>query len=115
MSAGTATETILRALLVLLAFGAAACEPRPEPEPPGPRQFEATGIVIEAKGDFVLIDHQDIPGFMDAMTMTFPVTHRSVLSGIADGDRVRFGIVVHEDGTYQVDRIERTAGAKPND
>ena len=70
-----------------------------------PRTYEATGTIVSIEGEHVLIDHQDIPGFMDAMTMTFPVEDPALLEGLEEGDRVRFRIVVNG-ASYEIDRIE---------
>ena len=53
----------------------------------------------------MLIDHEDIAGFMDAMTMTFPVTDASLLEGLDKGTRVTFRVVV-DGASYEIDRIE---------
>ena len=56
--------------------------------------LEATGTIISVppgKRNFI-VKHNRISGFMDAMTMPFPVSDSTVLSGIATKDSVRFMI-----------------------
>ncbi len=52
----------------------------------------------------MLIERGNIPGFMDAMTMTFPVSDPSLLEGLEKGTRVTFRVVV-DGASYEVDRI----------
>jgi protein SCO1/2 len=54
--------------------------------------YEVNGVVraVEASAGQVKIAHEDIPGFMPAMTMNFDVVPPSLLEGIEPGARVRF-------------------------
>jgi Cu(I)/Ag(I) efflux system periplasmic protein CusF len=47
--------------------------------------------VDAAKGEITL-DHGDIPGVMMAMTMTFPVSDKKILEGVAPGAKVEFDV-----------------------
>lgn len=63
--------------------------------------YAAKGVVkaiAEAKTS-VKIDHEDIPGFMKAMAMAFPVSDPRLLEGIAVGDAVDFSFAYDEDDT----------------
>ena len=90
---------------LLLLVGATACAPDPSDAPAGPETYEAVGTVVSVEGEHVLIDHEDIPGFMDAMTMTFAVSDPSLLDGLEEGTRVSFRIVV-DGASYTIDHIE---------
>lgn len=59
---------------------------------PEPVDYEARGVTVEIDRDHgaVTIDHEAIPGFMDAMTMTFAVAPELDLDSIALGERVEF-------------------------
>lgn len=83
-----------------------ACAPDQSVVTQGPQTYEAVGTIVRIEGEYVLIDHDDIPGFMDAMTMTFPVTDPSLLEGLDQGTRVSFRVVV-DGARYEIDRIER--------
>ena len=64
----------------------------------GVRRFPVTGVVVSTveKG-VVRVAHEDIPGYMPAMTMAFAVgTGES--TALAVGDRVRFSLRVAPDG-----------------
>ena len=58
--------------------------------------YEVRGTVVrvEAARRSVVIDHEAIPGFMEAMTMPFEVRDSSILDGIGKGDRVEFRMLV---------------------
>jgi len=81
-----------RAIVLLCLFaGFAACTPR-APE----KEYTVIGQVLDVAPDGrkVTIKHQDITGFMPAMTMVFDVRDRAVLQAMAPGDLVRATLVV---------------------
>jgi Cu/Ag efflux protein CusF len=54
--------------------------------------WSADGIVrvIAPEINRIFIDHGDIPGLMEAMTMAFEPEDPQLLNGLSPGDRVRF-------------------------
>lgn len=62
--------------------------------------FEAMGVVrsVTPSRSYVMIAHDDIPGFMDAMTMSFAVADTTVLSGLGRDDRIAFTFTSSPDG-----------------
>jgi Cu/Ag efflux protein CusF len=60
------------------------------PSPAG--LWSAHGIVrvIAPEINRIFIDHGDIPGLMEAMTMAFEPEDPNILNGLAPGDQVRF-------------------------
>lgn len=82
-----------------------ACAPEPSDAPAEPETYEAAGTVISVEGEHVLIDHEDIPGLMDAMTMTFAVSDPALLDGLESGTKVSFRIVV-DGASYTIEHIE---------
>jgi protein SCO1/2 len=48
----------------------------------------------------IVIRHEDIPGFMPAMTMPFSVKDRRLLEGRAPGDRILATLVVTDDAAW---------------
>jgi protein SCO1/2 len=84
-----------------------ACASQPEP-----RRFELTGqvLAIQPSQHTVTVKHQDIPGFMPAMTMPFKVRDARMLGPLVPGDLVRATLVVLEDDAYLV-AIEKTGHA----
>ena len=68
----------------------------------GGRQYELRGQVLavdRTKGE-ITIKHEDIPGFMPAMTMPFRVKDARLLDGRAPGDLVTATLVVEETDAY---------------
>ncbi len=58
------------------------------------RLYEGVGVVlsIDTRARRFVIDHEEIPGFMAPMVMSYQVKPASLLQKIAPGDRVRFTI-----------------------
>ena len=54
--------------------------------------WSAQGVVrvVAPEINRVFIDHEDIPGLMEAMTMAFEPDDPNMLNGLAPGDQVRF-------------------------
>lgn len=77
----TVRDLMSAALLVLLACGA-----------PSRETYEVTGVVeaVDADQGQIKIAHEEIPGFMPAMTMNFDVVPKTLLAGIEPGLKVHF-------------------------
>jgi Cu/Ag efflux protein CusF len=56
----------------------------------------------------VVIAHEDIPGFMHAMTMSFEVRTPALLERVAPGERVRFTLEKTDQTLYLVDIEKET-------
>ena len=67
------------------------------------------GVVVSLDADArkISLDHEDIPGFMKAMTMTFNLAPGIALVGIDAGTEVDFR-VNEKGGVYTVTEIRRT-------
>jgi len=78
----------------------------------GPDLYEADGTVTELRPDLgqVVIDHEDIPGLMPAMTMNFDVADPALLAGLAPGDRIHFHLA-HEGASYRLVAAEKIGEA----
>jgi Uncharacterized protein SCO1/SenC/PrrC, involved in biogenesis of respiratory and photosynthetic systems len=77
--------------------------------------FQVTGLVVEVTPEEkeIRIKHDEIPGYMPAMTMIFDVKDTNELAGVEAGHPVSFRMIVSE--TYAwIDRIKVT-GPKRND
>jgi len=84
------------------------------------KSFPVRGKVVSvdaAKGSIVL-DHEAVPGFMDAMTMSYKLKDPNVASELHPGDRITAKILVRKmaDGyeDAMLDEIVVTAQAKPD-
>jgi protein SCO1/2 len=71
--------------------------------------FSARGVVRELKPDgrTVVIRHEAITNYMDAMTMPFRVRETNELSGLKPGDEIAFRLHVTGEASW-IDRVART-------
>jgi protein SCO1/2 len=71
------------------------------------RRFELTGSVvrIDREAGRVTVAHDNIPGFMDAMTMPFTVQEPGALDSLAPGDGVSAILVVTEEASWLEDLV----------
>ena len=76
--------------------------------------FQVKGIVVELlpAEKTVRIQHETIPGYMDAMTMPFDVKDTNELAGLNAGDSVTFRMLVTEK-TGWIDQIKKINGPSP--
>jgi len=74
--------------------------------------------VISTDATHVTLDHEAIPGFMEAMTMPYKLKDPSIVSELHPGDRITATILVQQDtGGYhdaELDDIVIVAQAKPD-
>ncbi|MBI4886862.1 MAG: SCO family protein [Acidobacteria bacterium] len=84
----------LTAVALLLA---SSCSRAPEP-----RRYELHGQILGIDRDRreVLVDHEDIKGFMPAMTMPYKVSDPAMLDGRQPGDLITATLVVEEVQAY---------------
>src|SRR5688572_33256555 len=84
------------AIVVALA-AVAACSRAPEP-----RRYEVRGQIlgVDPARQEVLMKHEDIEGFMPAMTMPYKVQDQAMLQGTQPGDLVTATLVVEEVNAY---------------
>jgi len=84
-------------LLALLAVNMLACR-----QPPPPKQYELTGQILSIKPERneVVVRHDDIKGFMPAMTMPYKVQDPALLTGRKVGDLFKATLVVGEVDAY---------------
>jgi protein SCO1/2 len=70
--------------------------------------FSVTGLVKELKPDdkMVVIQHEEIPNYMQAMTMPFEVRDTNELAGLKPGDQVSFRMLVTEKDGW-IDRLTK--------
>ncbi len=97
---------------------ATSCKKRPPEKAP---KAEAKRQVYQVKGvvrqvfperNQVKIDHQEIPGYMKAMTMDFDVKNPNELNGLAPGDQISFQMVVTDTDGW-IEAVKKTGEAMP--
>jgi Cu/Ag efflux protein CusF len=85
------------------------------PAAPGPRPSEqATAQRVVGEGEVVatvpnasqiVVEHGEIKGFMEAMTMGYRVDPPSLLAGLKEGDKVRFTIDVQQRAIVAIEKL----------
>ena len=96
---------------VALALVVVACSDREKPRPlsePGEKLYTVRGIVLsrDASENAVRLDHEAIPGFMEAMTMDYKVRGAEVASLPPDKTRIEARLHV-TDRAYWITDVKR--------
>jgi len=75
---------------------------------------EARGFLKELRPDGItaVIQHEDIPGFMPAMTMPLSVKDPKEFEGVRAGDAITFRLIVTKDDSW-IDQIRKTPTPAP--
>jgi protein SCO1/2 len=65
-------------------------------------RYAVTGLVltVDAPNRTVLVSHERIPGYMDAMTMPYRVQNPRLLEGLKPGEKIEFTLVVSKTSSY---------------
>jgi protein SCO1/2 len=100
----------MRAPLVLslaLALAVVACS-----RPPEQRTYKLQGQVqsLDVPRKLVTVKHEEIVGFMPAMTMPYEVADAKALDGLAPGDLINSKLVIFSNGARLVD-IQKVGSA----
>jgi protein SCO1/2 len=114
---------LLLASAVLAIAAVAGCHSSPQPEAqsssaPAFKVYKLRGKVVSsnsATGE-VTVNHEAIPGFMDAMTMPYKLKGPSILSELHPGDTITADVLVPEnpDADILLDHIVVIAQGKPD-
>jgi len=103
--------TVRFLVLLALALPVCACGPSTKPAADGTTvQVHATEGTIESispNGRVLHIAHEEIPGYMLAMTMPFEASSAAVIKGLKAGDRVVFEFEEREDGRRVIVRCTK--------
>src|SRR6476469_2093030 len=105
-SKGRTDLPVGRALILFLAIAATSCGADES------KTYQLTGQILVVKPETreVLVKHEDIPGFMPAMTMPYTVSDAAILKDRAAGDLITATLKVAPDGAY-LTAITRTGSA----
>jgi len=97
-----------RVLMAVLVGVVVSCTPKPEV-----RTYELKGqiLALDPKTQEVLVKHEDIAGFMPAMTMPYLVKDVAVLQGRAAGDLITATLNVAPEGGAWLSAITKTGSA----
>jgi protein SCO1/2 len=93
--AGALLGTMLAAFLA----GCGSQAPAPQTQE---RRFALRGTVVsvDRPQQQIVVDHEDIPGFMAAMAMPYPVAEPSLLDAAAPGDQITADVVVTDTSAH---------------
>lgn len=71
------------------------------------RTYEVRGVLVgtQYNGQAAVINHERIPGYMDAMQMALRVGEAETLAGIEPGAKIQFDLVVTDEEAY-IENIE---------
>ena len=82
------------------------------------QQFPVRGNVVAIKGDSITLNHEAVPGFMDAMTMPYKLKDPAVATELHSGDKISATILVRKDAdgfsNPMLDQIVVIAQARPD-
>jgi protein SCO1/2 len=80
------------------------------------RTFQVHGQIraVDVAGKTIRIAHEEIPDYMPAMTMPFPVKDADILKGFSPGEKVQFELMVTENDSW-ISHIEKIAGDSPTE
>jgi len=68
---------------------------------------EGKVIAVVPVSSEIVVTHGEIKGFMDAMTMGYPIEPPSLLEGVQAGDTVRFTIDTQQKAIVQIEKLQR--------
>jgi len=105
---------ILIAVLSASLAGCTKTKPAPSPASEQAKRYHLVGRVvsIDPQQASLNVDGEEIPGFMAAMTMPYPVHDPKALSALHPGDEITADVVVTTDGAY-LENIVVTKEASP--
>jgi protein SCO1/2 len=87
-------------LLVAIALVPIACKKAPPQEQAKRYHLVGKVLSVDQQQSSAMIDGQDIPGFMAAMAMPYPVHDSKALASLSPGDQITADVVVTGDGAY---------------
>ena len=99
---------VLLAAATLLGASTAMCSrPAPHADASAASTYNATGVVraVDADKKTILIAHEEVVGYMKAMTMQFDLRDGGQAKGIAAGARVQFTFTDDGQGHLVVESI----------
>ena len=95
---------VAAALVLALAFAKAKPTAKPLSEP-GERIYVLRGVIIgrDLADNTLRVDHEQVPGYMEAMTMDYPVRGAAVDALPSDKTKVEAKLHVHDDNVWLTD------------
>jgi Cu/Ag efflux protein CusF len=105
----------LRFFLAIVAgitlFGFLGCgqgaQQQEQPAAKGEQRYQLRGVVlsVERADQRIVVDHEEIPGFMAAMAMPYPVEEPAQLDVAGPGDQITAEVVVSDTGAHMTNIV----------
>ena len=92
-------RSVLAAALIALFLATSACRRKPELHAKY-YQLKGTVISVDVGHEQIIVNHEAIPGFMEAMTMSYGVKDDAALKQLKPGDRITARVVVTSDDVW---------------
>ena len=104
---------VLALLLAALVAGLGGCGKKEQAPQEQVKRYKLVGKIVEVQTaqNTLIIDGQEIPGFMAAMTMPYPVRDPKWMSNLGAGDDITADVVVASDGAYLENIVITKKGA----
>jgi Cu/Ag efflux protein CusF len=67
---------------------------------------EGKVIAVVPHSRQIVVDHKEIKGFMDAMTMGYRIEPQSLLEGVKTGDSIRFTIDTQQKAIVKIEKMK---------
>jgi protein SCO1/2 len=109
------------ATAIFLVAGVAGCgsqkpaQTEEQQQQQGPKRYQLAGRVVsvDAAKQQLVVDHGDIPGFMMAMTMPYPVKSSDQLTSVSPEDQITADVVVNGDDVHLENIVVVKKAANP--
>ncbi|MBB5065479.1 SCO family protein [Granulicella mallensis] len=90
---------LVAAMTLALGSLVTGCHSTAKPSSVATKHYPIRGVVVEldATNKSVLLKHESIPGFMEAMTMAYRLSDPTVMSELHPGDKITATLVTDED------------------
>ena len=95
-SHGGNRRTLASIFLVLLCAGLFGCQPPPKAAPGKRYEFKGKVVSVDRVQQRVTVSHEEIRGYMDAMTMPFALKDPSLISDIMPGDLIQATLFISD-------------------
>jgi Cu/Ag efflux protein CusF len=80
--------------LLLLVVLMAGCQRNPAPKPVAEYQMRGEVVSLDASGQLATVKHDKIEGWMDAMTMEYPIKDKQEFAKLKVGEKIQAKILV---------------------
>ena len=103
---------------ILLSLSCQSSAPTNESNPANQKRYDLRGTVVSVDklNKRAKVDHEEIPGFMDRMTMEFPIHENWVWEDLVPGVQIRAELVVDSSAKdpYWLEKVSIVANSAPD-